>query len=110
MHDETMAQGEVSLRDYLNLLRRRSAIIIQTAIAVLIIGIIVALVSRPVYRSEGHLLVTPQNPTIVTQNQADPFVGAFNNSAGHNVETQIQVLTTPQLLADAYRSAGLPPG
>ncbi len=105
-----MAQGEVSLRDYLNLLRRRSAIIVQTAVAVLIIGIVVALVSRPVYRSEGHLLVTPQNPTLVTKDSTDPFSEVFNSSATHNVETQIQVLTTPQLLADAYKTAGLAPG
>jgi capsular exopolysaccharide synthesis family protein len=110
MQEETMVQGEVSLRDYLNLLRRRSAIIVQTAVAVLIIGIVVALVSRPVYRSEGHLLVTPQNPTLITRDSTDPFSEVFNNSATHNVETQIQVLTTPQLLADAYKAAGLAPG
>src|SRR5262249_21687550 len=32
-----------------------------------------------------------------------------SSSISHNIETQMQVLSTPELLADAYRAAGLAP-
>ncbi len=110
MHEETLAQNEVSLRDYFDLLRRRKWTIIQTMLAVLLIGVIVALMSRPVYRSAGRLLITPQSPTLFTQNTSDPFSAIFTNSASHNIETQMQVLSTPELLGEAYKAAGQNPG
>jgi capsular exopolysaccharide synthesis family protein len=110
MHEETMAQGEISLRDYLDLLRRRSSVILQVFAVALGVGIVVALFSRPVYSGGGRLLVTPQNPTFVTTNASDPFSSSFNYSAGHNIETQIQVLMTPELMADAYRASNLAAG
>lgn len=110
MQDETLAQGEVSLRDYLDLLRRRSATILYTAALVLIVGIIIALVSRPIYSAGGRLLVTQQNPQLEMNDLRNPFAGALTTSSGHNIETQIQVLTTPELMSDAYKAAGQAPG
>ncbi|HZP82359.1 MAG TPA: polysaccharide biosynthesis tyrosine autokinase [Chthonomonadaceae bacterium] len=110
MQDETLGQGEVSLRDYLDLLRRRSATILYTAALVLIVGIIIALVSRPVYSASGRLLVTQQNPQLEMNDLRNPFAGALTTSAGHNIETQIQVLTTSELMGDAYKASGQMPG
>ena len=110
MQEETMAQNEVNLRDYFDLLRRRKAIIIQTFLFVFIIGIIVAFVSRKVYRSEGRLLITQQAPTILTGDTTNPFGGLFSGSMTHNIETQIQVLYKPELLDKAYISANVSPG
>ena len=59
MHEEPVAQNEVSLREYLDLLRRRKAIIISTFVAALFIGVAAILISRPVFRSTGRLLVQP---------------------------------------------------
>lgn len=110
MHEETAAQNEVSLREYLNLLRRRKAIIIQTFVAILIIGIIVANVSRPVYRSSGRLLIAPQmNPINLGRTMDDPLSQLFQNRRAHTIETQIQVLLTPTLLSQAYENAGVSP-
>ena len=43
MHEEPVAQNEVTLRDYIDLLRRRKAIIFQTFVAALFIGIFVCM-------------------------------------------------------------------
>ncbi len=111
MQDETVAQEEVSLRDYLDLLRRRSAIIIQTVVAALVIGIVVAVVSSNVYSSGGQLLVTSTSPaSSVIQNTADPLASVSNQSQVHNIATQLVVLMNGDLLSKAYKAAGVPPG
>jgi capsular exopolysaccharide synthesis family protein len=109
MHEEILSQNEVNLRDYFDLLRRRKAIIIQTFVAVLIIGIVVALVSRKVYESDGRLLITPPVPTMTLRDANDPFSALSSSSISHNIETQMQVLSSPELLAEAYRAANLAP-
>ncbi|MCS6777994.1 MAG: polysaccharide biosynthesis tyrosine autokinase [Chloroherpetonaceae bacterium] len=108
MLEENVAQNEVTLREYLDLLRRRKAVIIQTFLAVLIIGIIVAYVSRPVYRSTGRLLVQPQiSPINIGRNLDDPLSQLVQNRRVHSIETQMQVLMTPDLLNKAYSRAGV---
>ena len=108
MQDETAAQEEVSLRDYLDLLRRRSAIIIQTLVAALVIGIVVAVVSTNVYSSGGRLLVTPNVP--VVRNSTDPLGNISEQTQVHNIETQLEVLMNGDLLSEAYKASGVTPG
>ena len=110
MQEETTAQEEVSLRDYLDLLRRRSAIIIQTVVAALVIGIVVAVVSSAVYSSGGRLLVAPSVQGNVIRNASDPIEGIATNGSVHNVETQLEVLMNNQLVGDAYKAAGVTAG
>ena len=110
MQEETIAQEEVSLRDYLDLLRRRSAIIIQTVVAALVIGIVVAVVSSAVYSSGGRLLVAPSVQGNVIRNNSDPIGAIAENSQVHNVETQLEVLMNNQLVGDAFKAAGVTPG
>ena len=108
MQDETVAQEEVSLRDYLDLLRRRSAIIIQTVVAALVIGLVVAVVSTNVYSSGGRLLIAPTTSvaTNTAQSAADPIGTISNQNQVHNIETQLEVLMNGDLLADAYKASG----
>ena len=108
MQDETVAQEEVSLRDYLDLLRRRSAIIIQTVVAALIIGIVVAVVSTNVYSSGGRLLIAPtvSVATNTMQSNNDPINTISTQGQVHNIETQLEVLMNGDLLSDAYKASG----
>ena len=110
MHEETGAQEEVSLRDYLDLLRRRSAIIIQTCIAALVIGIVVAVMQSPVYKSSGRLLVTPPMQAAVMKDASDPLSSIAGQQGMHTIETQLEVLMNGKLLAEAYQAAGVAPG
>ncbi len=110
MHEETGAQEEVSLRDYLDLLRRRSAIIVQTCIAALVIGIVVAVMQSPVYKSSGRLLVTPPMQSAVVQNASDPLGAIANASNIHTIETQLEVILSGKLMGEAYQAAGVSPG
>ena len=111
MQDETVAQEEVSLRDYLDLLRRRSAIIIQTVVAAMVIGIVVAVVSSNVYSSGGRLLISPNAPSsTVIRNATDPLGSISDQTQVHNIETQLEVLMNGELLSDAYKASGVQPG
>ena len=108
MQDETAAQDEVSLRDYLDLLRRRSAIIIQTVVAALVIGIVVAVVSTNVYSSGGRLLIQPtvSVATNTMQSANDPINTISTQGQVHNIETQLEVLMNTDLISDAYKASG----
>jgi polysaccharide biosynthesis transport protein len=109
MHEEPVAENEVSFREYLDLLRRRKAIIISTFVAALFIGVAAVLISRPVYRSTGRLLVAPNNPTMMMRDAGnDPLNYIGSQRQLHNIETQLQVLLTPQLIANAYQAVNLP--
>ncbi len=110
MHEEPVAQNEVSLREYLDLLRRRKAIIISTFVAALFIGVAAILISRPVYRSTGRLLIAPTNPMMFGRDaNNDPLGYLSNQRQMHNIQTQLEVLLTPKLIADAFIAVNLPP-
>ena len=111
MQEDNAAQEEVSLRDYLDLLRRRVAIIIQTVVVALFIGIAVAVISSNVYSSGGRLLVQPPMAVnMAIRNNSDPIDGIMGEKQGHNIETQLEVLMNSALLTDAFKAAGISPG
>jgi polysaccharide biosynthesis transport protein len=108
MQEEPVAQNEISLREYLELLRRRKMVIIQTFLAALLIGIVVAFVTRPVYRSTGRLLVTAQSNQMLLQRAGeDPLSRLIESGSMLTLETQLEVLMTPELLSKAYSNAGM---
>lgn len=49
MEEEIRQSNDVSVRDYLDLLRRRKAIIIQTFVIVLVVGVMVTVMTKPLY-------------------------------------------------------------
>ena len=109
MQEETVAQEEVSLRDYLDLLRRRIAIIVQTCIAALVIGCAVAIMQTPVYKSTGRLLVTPPVQQAVVRDSSDPISAIAVQGSSHNIDTQLEVLMNGTLRAKAYQAANVSP-
>ena len=110
MQEETGAQEEVSLRDYLDLLRRRMAIIVQTCIAALVIGFAVAIMQTPVYKSVGRLLVTPPVQQSVMRDSSDPISAIAVQGSSHNIDTQLEVLMNGTLQGEAYQAANVAPG
>ncbi|MBC7527604.1 MAG: hypothetical protein H7308_08640, partial [Chthonomonadaceae bacterium] len=110
MQEETGAQEEVSLRDYLDLLRRRIAIIVQTCIAALVIGCAVAIMQTPVYKSTGRLLVTPPVQQAIMRDSSDPISAIAVQGSSHNIDTQLEVLMNGTLQAKAYQAANVSPG
>src|SRR5258708_3321912 len=112
MSEEITPQGtEISIPSYLDLLRRRKTIIIQTFVVILVVGVVLTLMSKPVYRSGGRLLVETRNSNSITQiDPSNPLIGLLTPDSGHDVATQIEVLQGNKPLSEAYLKAGVRPG
>ena len=102
--------AEISLRDYIDLLRRRKAIVIQTFVVVFVIGAIVTFMPKPQYRTSARILVEGKSNTVAAYGPGDPLSGFSVQDAGHDITTQIEILQGSELMQKAYEEAGVPPG
>lgn len=108
MQEETSApQNELSLREYLDILRRRKAILIQAFIVVLAIGAVATWLSPPWYRASARILVEGKALSVAQYNANDPLSGLFATRTGHDVATQIEVLQSPEVVERAFGNAGI---
>lgn len=110
MEEIVQQEHQGSLREYLDVMRRRKAIIIQTFVLVLVVGVIVTLLTKPVYRTGGRILVEGKVLALAQYNANDPMSNIFMPPAGYDVSTQIEVLQSQKVLADVYKAAGIPDG
>ena len=102
--------SEISLRDYIDLLRRRKTIVIQTFVVIFVIGAIAVFIAKPQYRTSARILVEGK-PLVLTQYSAsDPMTDLFTAEAGHDVSTQLEMLQGAEILHKAYLELGVPPG
>ncbi len=109
MQEDVNAQpNEVSLREYLDILLRRKAIVVQTFVVVLVVGAVATWLSKPVYRSTARILVEGKALSVAQYNANDPLSGLFTNSTGHDVSTQIEVLQSPTVVAEAFEKVDIP--
>jgi capsular exopolysaccharide synthesis family protein len=88
----------VTLREYLDILRRRRAIILQTFVIVLIIGVVWTMTLAPVYTASARLLVEPPGPSLnLYSGQPDAFAEMFQQSGRYSMGTQIELLQAPDI-------------
>lgn len=106
--EPTPSGNEISLREYLNLLRRRKMVVLQTFVAVLVIGIVVTLATKPLFRSETAILVENKAPTVAQVDTSNPMGSALLPGQGHSVSTQLEVLQSDNVLIAAFKDAGVP--
>lgn len=110
MQTTTWASSEISLRDYLNIIRRRKLVILAAAVVIFAIGAIVTFRSRPVYRSVTRILVDTGSRAY-SPYMSDPLISQFfvqSNVAG--IDTQIEILRSEGVMTATYRESGVPPG
>src|SRR5579871_4400953 len=111
MLEETSSQvSELSLRDYMDLLRRRKAIVIQTFMVVFVLGVAITFMAKPVYRTSARILVEGRSFNITNYDTNNPLSQIFSPDTGHDIATQIEVLQGDKVLSDAFRDADVPPG
>ena len=101
---------EMSLRDYIDLLRRRKAIILQTFMVVFVLGIAITFMAKPVYRTTARILVEGKSFNINSLDSNNPLSALFGSDTGHDINTQLEILMGDHVLADAYKDADVPPG
>src|SRR5438874_7744622 len=97
--------AEVNLRDYLDVLRRRKAIMLQTFVVVLAVGILTTLLSRPVYEATAKLLVVASAPQVQMITQDNPLSQILQQTQPDSVATQMEVLQSVPFLKSARERA-----
>lgn len=109
MEENAVQINEVSLRDYVDILRRRKAIVIQTFVVVFAVGAIATFLAKPVYRTNARILVEGKVIALSQSNTNDPL-NVITPDPGHDVATQIEILQGEDLLKQAYAKSGIPDG
>lgn len=107
MEEEIQQRNDVSVRDYLDLLRRRRAIIIQTFVIVLVVGVMVTFMTKALYQTKARILVEGKSLTVTQFDAKDPLSGIFMPNAGFDVATQIEVLQSTKVLEDTHLHSGV---
>lgn len=100
--------AEISLKDILGLLRRRRAVILQTFIVIVVIGGMITMLTKPVYRSTTRILVEGKSATVTQLNANDVMGSLFMPPPGYDVATQIEVLQSERLMQDAFLISKIP--
>lgn len=101
--------ADVTLNDYLDIIRRRRWIIIQTFAVVAAIGLITTMMTTPIYRATAKLKVEATPLTLTTQNSENPVAALLAQGQPDSVETQIQMLQTEPFIGRVLKSAGVVP-
>lgn len=99
-----------SLRDFFEILRRRKAIAFNAFVLVVILGIVVTLMTKPVFSTALRLLVEGRSNTVAINTSIDPLSSVFQPPAGREVDTQIEILRSSRVMDEVYKEASVPAG
>src|SRR5215467_12473680 len=110
MLDEQRQASEITLRDYVDLLRRRLSIIIQTFVLVVTVGVIVTFMTKPLFRTGTRILVEGKSYYVSQFSPNDPMSNLFTADVGHEVETQLGIIQGDKVLTETFAAAGVPDG
>ena len=96
----------MSLHEYMAILRRRRAIIVQAFVLILVVGVVITLITKPVYHAEAKLLVDGPSYNMNTIDNDNPLSQLLAVGDEQTVETQVEVLQTQPLLDQVTRQVG----
>src|SRR6266542_237269 len=95
-------QTEVNIRDYVDILRRRKAIMLQTFVVVLAVGIITTLMAKPVYETSAKMLIS-QSPRTVSLVQTDnPLSALLAQGDSDSLPTQMELLQSAPFMSSVF--------
>lgn len=103
-------QQAPTLREFLEVLRRRKAAAIQVFIIVVALGVVLTMMTKPVYRASAKILVEGKRSMLAINNTNDPMSNLFLPAAGSDVQTQIEVLRSSLVINKVYKGASIAPG
>lgn len=110
MQEESSKTSDISLREYLDLLQRRKGILIQTFVSVFVVGVVITFMTKPLYRTNARVLVEGKSYYVQQFDPSNPMGNLFSADAGHEVDTQLEVIQGEKVVADTYKEADVPPG
>src|SRR5438270_8631794 len=100
-----LPRTEVNLRDYLDILRRRKAIMLQTFVVVVAVGFIVTALSRPIYEASAKMLVVASGTQLSISNAENPLAAILVQTQPDSVPTQVEELQSDPELKPARSRA-----
>lgn len=103
---ESESASGVSLQEYLLILRRRHAIILQVFVLILVVGVVMTLMTKPVYQSSARLLVEPPSMNVSTVDASNPLSGILAMTPQQTVATQVEVLQSEPFMQKVMQQAG----
>ena len=95
-----------SLPDFLAVLQRRRAIILQAFVLIAVVGCVQALLAKNVYQASAKLLVEGPSYNLSTVDSTNPLSSLFEMSQQQTVDTQVEVLQAAPLLDQVEMQAG----
>lgn len=98
---------DMGIKDYLEVLRRRKALFIQVFVLVMAVGIVVTLLSKPVYETRAKLLVPVASSTVSLVDTKNPLSSILAQYQPDSVATQLQVLQADPFQEEARKNAGV---
>jgi polysaccharide biosynthesis transport protein len=101
------APDEISLQQYLDVIRRRRWTILNTVVAVLVVGAVATALMTPIYEADAKLLVLATDPQFAAMNTEDPLVDLLAMAQPESVDTQMEVLRSQPFTDEVLRAAGV---
>jgi len=95
-----------SLPEYMAVLRRRRLIILQAFVLITVIGVVVTLMSKPVYQASAKMLIEGPSYNLNSVNTDNPLNGLFALGQQQTVDTQVEVLQSGPLRDAVTREVG----
>lgn len=103
----TAPQQDVNLRQYWEIIQRRKAQAIVVFIVIFLIGAFLALQQAPQYQATAQVLVPTPSFALNVYDSNNPISALLVDAQPDTLETQLQLMNTPDFLAAAAERAGV---
>ena len=97
-------EGELGLRDYLQILRRRKNIVVLITLVVTVPAVVVSLLKTPVYESSAEMLLQPRN----SETLFDPNSG-IRTDPNRDMQNEIRIIEGETVRAAVRAQQGTAP-
>ena len=104
--ENELLSGGMSIQEYLLILKRRRAIILQAFVLIAVVGIVVTLMTKPVYQSSAKLLISAPSLNMNSVDSNNPLSSLLMLYQPPSVATQIEVLQTPDVMNKVLSQTG----
>lgn len=92
------AERNVTLAEYIDIVRRRRLMIGYTFTTITMVGIVATLLTAPIYRASAYLLVKAPDLRLNQVDASNPLSDLFSAAPSYKIETQVRLLKSADLL------------
>lgn len=89
----------LTLQDITQLLQRRRNIIVQSFVVISSVGVVITLLTKPVYRASARLLIDAPSVSLNTVDTSNPLSQILALSSPQTVSTQVELLQSNRLMS-----------